>query len=575
MASRASRFVQRVATSSSAAASSRSRSLPNLGFQTIRCKHNLSYEYPNRTESPKVSQTTAAEAATVTTEESWISKRRPASAMEEEDHFDDENTLPDLEKVARRESQKKFIETALQGGESRRICQDVPAYIPPNVSQEELVTPTTIISTLDNGIRVVSQETYGQVCTVGLLSNVGSRHERENQVGVTHLLEMLAFQSTDKYTSGLEIMESLQDWGGTSFANTGREQTLHCVDILRPNVEKAMDLLSEVVLRPKFMDYEVEDCKRAIEYQYMDLMVEMLLGETLQAAAYGEPHSQLGKPHFCPPEALPNLTADSVHEFWQTHMLQNPAGLVIAGAGIGHEELVDMSKHYFGELEAHTRQDPTVDSVYTGGASSVKKETMEGFTRVALAFELGGWHSDDLVPTCVLQTLLGGGNSFSAGGPGKGMYSRLYRQVLNKYYWAESAEAFTAFHGESGLFGLSASCIPSKSRDATLVLAEQLNKLKTELVTDEEIDRARNMLKCNVLTQLESRLVLFEDMGRQVLTYGHREDTETMCRKIDSVTKEDLRELAQRAMAKPPTIASVGDDVSIVPGYDEVVTCFK
>jgi len=229
----------------------------------------------------------------------------------------------------------------------------------------------------------------------------------------------------------------------------------------------------------------------------------------------------------------------------------------------------------FGELEAHTRQDPTVDSVYTGGASSVKKETMEGFTRVALAFELGGWHSDDLVPTCVLQTLLGGGNSFSAGGPGKGMYSRLYRQVLNKYYWAESAEAFTAFHGESGLFGLSASCIPSKSRDATLVLAEQLNKLKTELVTDEEIDRARNMLKCNVLTQLESRLVLFEDMGRQVLTYGHREDTETMCRKIDSVTKEDLRELAQRAMAKPPTIASVGDDVSIVPGYDEVVTCFK
>mmetsp|Transcript_6749 Transcript_6749/g.9530 ORF Transcript_6749/g.9530 Transcript_6749/m.9530 type:complete len:571 (+) Transcript_6749:156-1868(+) len=569
MASRASRSLPR------AAAAAREFSLPKkLALRTIRCKHNLSYEYPNRTESPKVSQTTAAEAASITQESSWISKRRPASAIEEEDHFDDENTLPELEKVARRESQKQFIQTELKGGETRRIGHEVPAYIPPNVSRDELITPTTIISTLDNGIRIVSQETYGQVCTVGLLSNIGSRHEEPNQVGVTHLLEMLAFQSTEKYTSGLEIMESLQDWGGTSFANTGREQTLHCVDILRPNVEKAMELLTDVVLRPKFMDYEVEDCKKAIDYQYMDMMPEISLGEILQGAAYGS-DQQLGKPHFCPPEALPNLTADTVHEFWHTHMLQNPSGLVIAGAGIGHDELVDMSKHHFGHIEAHTHEDPTVASVYRGGSATEQRQTMDGFTRVALAFELGGWHSDDLVPTCVLQTLLGGGNSFSAGGPGKGMYSRLYRQVLNKYYWAESAEAFTSFHGESGLFGLSASSIPTKSRDATLVLTDHLHKLKTELVTDEEIDRARNMLKCNVLTQLESRLVLFEDMGRQVLTYGHREDTETMCRKIDSVTKEDLRELVQRAMAKPPTIASVGDDVSNVPKYDELLEWFN
>ena len=145
---------------------------------------------------------------------------------------------------------------------------------------------------------------------------------------------------------------------------------------------------------------------------------------------------------------------------------------------------------------------------------------MEEFTHVAIAFEVGGWHSLDLVPACVLQTLLGGGSSFSAGGPGKGMYSRLYREVLDRYHWAESAEAFSSFHSESGLWGISGSCPPEKSRDLTLAIIENFLKLESQLVTDEELSRARNMLKCNVLTQLESRLVLFEDIGRQILTYG-------------------------------------------------------
>jgi processing peptidase subunit alpha len=122
---------------------------------------------------------------------------------------------------------------------------------------------------------------------------------------------------------------------------------------------------------------------------------------------------------------------------------------------------------------------------------------------------------------------------------------------------------------------MNGSSMPGKSRDATRVLAEHFAKLALELVSDEEFDRARNMLKCNVLTQLESRLVLFEDMGRQVLTYGQREDIETMRQKIDAVQKEDLRELARRALTKPPTLAAVGDDLSNVPSVEEVSSWFS
>jgi processing peptidase subunit alpha len=94
-------------------------------------------------------------------------------------------------------------------------------------------------------------------------------------------------------------------------------------------------------------------------------------------------------------------------------------------------------------------------------------------------------------------------------------------------------------------------------------------------VTDEELDRARNMLKCNVLTQLESRLVLFEDLGRQVLTYGVREDMHTTCEKIDAVSKEDLTKLALQSLSQPPTLASVGHDLSHMPQQEEVAQWFR
>jgi mitochondrial-processing peptidase subunit alpha len=180
--------------------------------------------------------------------------------------------------------------------------------------------------------------------------------------------------------------------------------------------------------------------------------------------------------------------------------------------------------------------------------------------RVAMAFPVGGWHSDSMVTACVLQTLLGGGSSFSAGGPGKGMYSRMYQQVLNRYGWMETAEAFTTFADEGGLFGVSAStAVAEKVPELVTILADQLARLAMQPVGDVELSRARNMLRCNVLTQLESRLILFEDMGRQVLTYGKREDASATCRKIEQVTAEDIQRLAQDMLDNsPPTLAATG-----------------
>ncbi|KAL9187943.1 hypothetical protein ACHAXT_006321 [Thalassiosira profunda] len=474
---------------------------------------------------------------------------------------------------------------------SRCIGPERPAHIPPNVPLDSLEVPDTKITTLPNGVRVGSMENFSQVSTVGVLLDFGSRHELDDYTvpgtnttistaGVNHLMELLAFQSTKNH-SGTEIRNIMEHLGGAHFATSSREQMMYCVDVLRPNVNAAFDILGETIKCPLIEGMEVEEMKQVIQFQNMDMMHQMLMGEGLQMAGYGPIDGkvqQLGRPHFCTDEALPKLTAQSVHAFREQHLLHQPQGIVVSGSGIEHDALVELAQAHFGHIpaqEAAANDGRTIPSIYTGGEYRLQRPPNPNpakpeYTHVAIAFEVGGWHSSDLVPACVLQTLLGGGSSFSAGGPGKGMYSRLYREVLNRYHWAESAEAFSSFHSESGLWGISGSCPPGKSRELTRALADHFLKLENEPVTDEELGRARNMLKCNVLTQLESRLVLFEDIGRQILTYGQREDARTMCAKIDAVTKEDIQKVVQKAMEKPPTLATVGIDIKNVPRVDEV-----
>ena len=97
-----------------------------------------------------------------------------------------------------------------------------------------------------------------------------------------------------------------------------------------------------------------------------------------------------------------------------------------------------------------------------------------------------------------------------------------------------------------------------------------LLRLGQQPVERSELDRAKNMLKVNVLTQLESRLVLFEDIARQVATFGRRQTLQEMTAAVDAVTEEDILRIGRYMCAAPPSIAAHGEDLSRVPPYDQV-----
>ncbi|EME85757.1 uncharacterized protein MYCFIDRAFT_150806 [Pseudocercospora fijiensis CIRAD86] len=200
--------------------------------------------------------------------------------------------------------------------------------------------------------------------------------------------------------------------------------------------------------------------------------------------------------------------------------------------------------------------DYNVPAQYTGGFLTMPplpippNPSLPRISHIHLAFESLPIDSPDIYALATLQTLLGGGGSFSAGGPGKGMYSRLYTNVLNQYGWVESCVAFNHAYTDSGLFGISASCATAFVPRMLDTMARELSLLSTETglgkLSEIEVKRAKNQLRSSLLMNLESRMVELEDLGRQVQVHGRRIPVREMTANIENVTMADLRRVAKQ-----------------------------
>jgi len=198
----------------------------------------------------------------------------------------------------------------------------------------------------------------------------------------------------------------------------------------------------------------------------------------------------------------------------------------------------------------------TQPSHYTGGYLALpplpapQNNLSIPLSHVHVAFEALPISSDDIYAQATLQTLLGGGGSFSAGGPGKGMYSRLYTNVLNQHGWVESCVAFNHSYTDSGLFGIAAACEPGRVGHMVDVMCRELQALTLDSgfpsLQVAEVNRAKNQLRFSLLMNLESRLVELEDLGRQVQVHGRKVGVKEMCEKIEALTVADLRRVARQ-----------------------------
>ncbi|CAH1418152.1 unnamed protein product [Lactuca virosa] len=212
-----------------------------------------------------------------------------------------------------------------------------------------------------------------------------------------------------------------------------------------------VELFVDSVRNQAFLDWEVKAQIEKVKAEIGEYgnNPEALL-EAIHSARYA---GGLGNPLLAS-EGLINRINSTILEDFVAANYTAPR-MVLAASGVEHEELLKYAEPLLSDLPGGAQvQEPK--SVYVGGDHRVMADT--GRTSFALAFELpGGWLQEkEAMTLSVLQMLMGGGGSFSAGGNGKGMYSRLYLRVLNEYPEIQSFSTFNSIYNHTALFGIQA-----------------------------------------------------------------------------------------------------------------------
>lgn len=218
----------------------------------------------------------------------------------------------------------------------------------------------------------------------------------------------------------------------------------------------------------------------------------------------------------------------------------------------------------------------TIPAKYVGGDHRAFVGDQQ-FIDVSIAFPTPGFNGKQFLVYNLLHFLLGSGADFSSGGPGKGIHTRLSREIAFANYSLMNVGAYICPYSDSGLFYVTGR-VCADGKTITQQLVAQLQKLdkvaQKDFKTDEEIIRAKNRLKSHYLQTAEEETINASDLGYQVLLQGGRPSAAELFKALDDITPADVSKAVAEMLSNKPTFVATGD-IAGIPAYHEIEKAFS
>lgn len=387
--------------------------------------------------------------------------------------------------------------------------------------------------TLPNGLRVfLAPMRETQAVTILSIVNVGSRYETKQQNGLSHFLEHMFFKGTEKRPTTLDISHELDALGAEYNAFTGEEFTGYYVSTAAEHFPIAFDVLTDMLYNSKFDADEIEREKGVI-LEEIKMYAEnpgTYLNEIEKTLMYGD--TPLGRDIAGTPETVKAFKRDDFLEYKKTFYGPENTILVITGNPERHDWLKTitdrLSSLSAGQARGFKKQEPT-------SASNRVSVGYRKIDQVHLSLSHYAYnHKDDkVVPLSVLSNILGGT-----------MSSRLFVEVRERrglaYYVRSAADSYH----DIGSFACMAGVDAKKLDQAVTTILEQINRLKTEAVTAQELQRAKQNIKGRLSLRLEDSHSIARYLATEILEYGKIEQPEEYVQQVEKVTESDIMEIA-------------------------------
>jgi predicted Zn-dependent peptidase len=397
------------------------------------------------------------------------------------------------------------------------------------------------VTRLPSGLVVVTDRmAHLETASLGVWVSCGSRAESQDEHGISHFLEHMAFKGTAR-RSARQIAEEIEAVGGDLNAATGVEMTAYYARVLKADVPLALDVLSDILSNPSFDPDEVNREKNVIvqEIGAVEDTPDDLVFEYLQSTAYaGQP---VGRSILGTPTTVRSFDAEGLKSYLGRNY-RGPGTVVAAAGAVEHQAVVAEAEHRFAAFGGAAAATPE-PAQFRSGVHVQPRELEQ--VHIALALE-GLPHRDpSLYSLQVFTNILGGG-----------MSSRLFQEVREQRGLCYAIYAFHAPYADTGMFGLYAGTDASDAAELMQVVVDEILGTAATL-TEAEVSRAKAQMKAGLLMALESSGARAEQLARQMIIHGRVLEIDEIIAKVDAVTVESARAAGQALIGRGHTAVAV------------------
>ncbi len=387
-------------------------------------------------------------------------------------------------------------------------------------------------TSLPNGIKIVTESISGvRSISVGIWVKIGSRDEIEGLNGMTHFLEHMLFKDTKNFTAK-QISEIFDSLGGEFNAFTSKEFTCYYARLLDEHLPIGIELLADMMQQSKLK-------KPHIEVERGIILEEINRHEDNPASKIHDLFSQtlweshpLGQSIIGQSELVKSFNKQSIQEFYKKNYVSNNMIITLAG-NLNHNEVVDLLKKYFrnqriGPVNLRDHSIPKPET----RVKIIEKDTEQAnicYGSVSLKA-----NDERRFALSVFDNILGGG-----------MSSRLFQKIREEMGLAYAIFSFHSLYLDTGLFSIYTGINPSKVKEVISTLNREIKEILKEGPTEEEIIRAKENLKGELVLSLENTANRMTRLGKSILNHGQILTIDELISKLDDVSFEDVMEVGR------------------------------
>ena len=390
------------------------------------------------------------------------------------------------------------------------------------------------LTELDSGVRAITERIEGvRSAAIGFWIGAGSRDEPPPRAGVTHFIEHLLFKGSSRFTAQ-EIAERFDAMGGELNAATSRETTVVYTRVPDDHLEVAVDVMTDMVFRPRFHDVDSEREVVLEEIAMVDDNPSDLVHDLASEAVFGE--HPLGRPVIGSADVIGSVSKRALQAYHRgAYVGEN---IVVAAAGhVDHDAFVDLLAGRVEPVGKPVRLARKPAPRLSSPRSRFRRKDTEQY-HVCLAAR-GITRSDERrYAATLLDAIVGGSAS-----------SRLFQEIREKRGMAYSVYTYSAQFVDAGQVGLYVGTREENLRECMEIVAAELRDVADGALRAGELDRAKENVKGRLLLSLESTSTRMTRLGKALATGVEIVSVEDTIQRVESVTADDVVALAAELFA--------------------------